>query len=509
MKLSELLKAIHVKPENRTLKTLDPEIVSIHYRSDTVQPGGLFVAVPGFSADGHDYIDHAMERGAAAVVVQKPVHRDGIFIRVENSRKALSALAARFYSYPSEKMAVVGITGTNGKTTTSYLIESMLTASGIPCGVIGTVNYRYDGKIFENPMTTPESMDLHRILSEMVDAGIRHAVVEISSHAIDLGRVDNIRIRVGVFTNLSQDHLDYHGDMDSYWKCKKRFFTENPDLIREKDPAAVVLNCLNEKGEEIKAALENLGAKSKIITIGKSKDNGIEVIQSDMRLSGITAKVRTPMGDLEFTSPLVGRFNLENLLCAIGVGCSLGLTLPDIKKGIERFTNVPGRLESVVNYSGRYVFVDYAHTPDALENVLSTLRSLATGRLICVFGCGGDRDRSKRPLMGSIAGKLSDFCIVTSDNPRTEDKMAIIENILEGVRTEMSQVQDDAKVSLKGYLVEPDRKSAIRKGMEASLPGDTVLIAGKGHETYQIIGKNKFPFDDRLEAESSLRRVEM
>jgi UDP-N-acetylmuramyl-tripeptide synthetase len=215
------------------------------------------------------------------------------------------------------------------------------------------------------------------------------------------------------------------------------------------------------------------------------------------------------MGNLKFTSPLVGRFNLENLLCAIGAACSLGLTLTDIKTGIEKFTSVPGRLESVANHSGRYVFVDYAHTPDALENVLSTLRSLTAGRLICIFGCGGDRDRSKRPLMGDIAGRLSDLCIVTSDNPRTEDRMAIIENILEGVRAVKSRVPDDATTPSNGYMVEPDRKSAIRKGMEASLPGDIVLIAGKGHETYQIIGKNKTPFDDRMEAEINLRRVEI
>ncbi|MBA4366727.1 MAG: UDP-N-acetylmuramoyl-L-alanyl-D-glutamate--2,6-diaminopimelate ligase [Desulfobacterium sp.] len=509
MKLSELLKAIHINPENEICKTVDPEIVSMHYRADTVLPGGLFVAIPGLSADGHDFIDQALDRGASAVIVQKAVQKEGIFIQVEDSRKALSALAARFYSYPSEKMTMIGITGTNGKTTTSYLLESMLNALAIPCGVIGTINYRYGDKSFDNPMTTPESMDLHRILSEMVDDGISHVVMETSSHAIDLNRISDILFRVGIFTNLSQDHLDYHGDMDSYWACKKRFFTESLDTRQKKDQAIAVINCLDEKGEELRSLLEAQDTRPRIITIGLTANHDIQIKKSNITLSGITASIKTPKGDMEFSSPLVGQFNLENILCAVGSGCGLGLTISDMKKGIETFASVPGRLEPVINRSGRYVFVDYAHTPDALEKVLSALRSLTTGRLICIFGCGGDRDRSKRPIMGCIAGKQSDLCIITSDNPRTEDKMAIIQDILEGIHPIKTQVKDDAKTPYDGYMVEPDRKSAIQKGIDASLPGDTILIAGKGHETYQIIGKKKTPFDDRIEAEYMLKRVEM
>ncbi len=509
MKLSELLKAVHIKAENEIRRTVDPEIVSMHYRADTVLPGGLFVAIPGLSADGHDFIDQALDRGACAVIVQKAVRKEGIFIQVEDSRKALSALAARFYSHPSDKMTMIGITGTNGKTTTSYLIESMLNVSAVPCGVIGTINYRYGDKSFDNPMTTPESMDLHRILSEMVDDGVSHVVMETSSHAIDLNRISDIFFRVGIFTNLSQDHLDYHGDMDSYWACKKRFFTESLDTRQKIDPAIAVINCFHEKGEELRSLLEARETRPRIITIGQTENHDIQIEKSHITLSGITASIKTPIGNMEFSSPLAGQFNLENILCAIGSGCGLGLTISDMKKGIESFASVPGRLEPVINRSGRYVFVDYAHTPDALEKVLSALRSLTTGRLICIFGCGGDRDRSKRPIMGSIAGKLSDLCIITSDNPRTEDKMAIIQEILEGIRPVKTQVKEDAAAPFEGYMIEPDRKSAIQKGIDASLPGDTILIAGKGHETYQIIGKEKTPFDDRIEAENMLKGVEM
>jgi UDP-N-acetylmuramoyl-L-alanyl-D-glutamate--2,6-diaminopimelate ligase len=508
MKLSELLKAIDIKTRNEIWKTIDPEIVSMHYRADTVLPGGLFVAIPGLAADGHDFIDQALGRGASAVIVQKAVQKEGIFIQVEDSRKALSALAARFYSYPSEKLTMIGITGTNGKTTTTYLIERMLNASDIPCGVIGTINYRYGDKSFDNPMTTPESMDLHRILSEMIDDGISHVIMETSSHAIDLNRISDIFFRIGIFTNLSQDHLDYHGDMNSYWACKKRFFTESLDTRQKKDPAIAVINCLHEEGEELRSLLQFQDTRPEIITIGLAANHDIQIEKSNITLSGITASIKTPMGKMEFSSSLAGQFNLENILCAIGSGCGLGLTISDMKKGIETFTSVPGRLEPVINQSGRYVFVDYAHTPDALEKVLSALRSLTTGRLICIFGCGGDRDRSKRPIMGCIAGKHSDLCIITSDNPRTEDRIAIIQDILEGIRPVKSEVKDDAIAPFEGYMVEPDRKSAIQKGIDASLPGDTILIAGKGHETYQIIGKKKTPFDDRIEAEYMLKRVE-
>jgi len=506
MRLSELLKAINVNHASGTGKAHDPEIVSIHYRADQVQPGGLFVAIPGFKADGHDYIDQALDRGAAAVIVEKTVQQEAILVKVDNARKALSGIAAKFFLHPSEKLTVIGITGTNGKTTTSYLIESMLLQSKIRCGIIGTINYRFADRIFDNPMTTPESADLHEILSEMSDEGITHVVMEASSHAIDLQRIRNIRIRIGVFTNLSQDHLDYHGDMASYWSCKKRLFTESLDMSRKSEPAFAVINCLNKEGEALRKILQAQEVKPEIVTIGVTGRHQVSAVEADFNLDGINCLIKTPVGNFECRSTLVGRFNLDNILCATGAGLAIGLPLSTIAKGIETFTSVPGRLEPVGNHAGRFVFVDYAHTPDALENVLSTLRSLTSGRLICIFGCGGDRDRSKRSMMGEIAGRYSDLSIITSDNPRTENPMAIIEEIVSG----MKKVAIPADIEIgeydRGYLIEPDRKKAIEDGISMSSPGNTILIAGKGHETYQIIGTDKFPFDDRVVAEKALTK---
>ncbi len=505
MRLSELLKAINVNHVSGTGKTSDPEIVSIHYRADQVRPGGLFVAIPGFKTDGHDYIDQALDRGAAAVIIEKPVQKKAILVKVDNARKALSGVAAKFFLHPSEKLTVIGITGTNGKTTTSYLIESMLLQSKIRCGVIGTINYRFLDRVFNNPMTTPESADLHEILSEMSDEDITHVVMEVSSHAIDLERIRNIRIRIGVFTNLSQDHLDYHGDMASYWACKKRLFTESLDKSRIAEPAFAVINCLNKEGEDLREILESREAKPEIITIGTPDRHQVSAVDVTFNLDGIGGLITTPAGNFEFRSSLVGRFNLDNILCATGAGLAIGLPVSAIAKGIETFTRVPGRLEPVENHSGRFVFVDYAHTPDALENVLSTLRALTSGRLICVFGCGGDRDRSKRPMMGKIAGEYSDLSIITSDNPRTENPMAIIEEIASGIKKVALPVDLKAGEHDRGYCIEPDRKKAIEAGIAVSISGDTVLIAGKGHETYQIVGVEKFPFDDRIVAGNALK----
>jgi UDP-N-acetylmuramyl-tripeptide synthetase len=354
-------------------------------------------------------------------------------------------------------------------------------------------------------MTTPESADLQKILSDMVDEEVTHVVMEASSHAIDLHRIGNIRIRIGVFTNLSQDHLDYHKDMASYWACKKRFFTECLDNSRRTEPAFAVINCLNKEGEELQHILDAKEVKPNIITIGIPDRHQVGAVDVNFNLDGINGLIKTPAGNFEFRSSLVGRFNLDNILCATGAGLAIGLPLSGIAKGIESFTSVPGRLEPVVNHSGRFVFVDYAHTPDALENVLSTLRSLTKGRVICIFGCGGDRDRIKRPLMGRIAGRYSDIAIITSDNPRTENPMAIIDEIASGIKSVAEPADSQSGENGRGYLIEPNRKKAIEDGISMSSSGDTVLIAGKGHETYQIIGVEKFPFDDRVVAKEALK----
>lgn len=486
----------------------DPEITSLHSRAQNVKPGGLFVAIQGFAADGHDYVDQAVNNGAVAVISQKPlmVPADVQLVEVKNTRAALASLATRFYGTPSEKLVVIGITGTNGKTTTSYLIESMLQEAGQSVGVVGTINYRFSDEVHANPVTTPESLDLQRILKRMLDGGATHVVLEVSSHALDLHRVDECWMDVGVFTNLSQDHLDYHKDMADYWACKKKLFT---DVLRsgpKKNHAVAVINANDPKGRE----LEKI-PQLKRISVGDSRKNDVWVEAPEQSLYGISGKICTPHDAFDFHSPLVGIHNLENILCTVGVGIALGLSSSVIKSGIENLAKIPGRLEPVTNDRTRFVFVDYAHTPDALQNVLTSLTAVARKRIFCVFGCGGDRDRSKRPQMGSIAARMSNLAVVTSDNPRSEPPSQIIEEILVGARKTALREYHPAELgngfAEKGFTFEPDRRSAIRLAIAASQPGDTVLIAGKGHETYQILGDRTIAFDDRLEANRALQAI--
>jgi UDP-N-acetylmuramoyl-L-alanyl-D-glutamate--2,6-diaminopimelate ligase len=483
---------------------LEIDIRGIHYRAQDIQPGDLFVALKGLAADGHDFIPQATARGAVAVVCERVVPASVITIAVTNARQALAELAAAFYGEPSHAMTVIGITGTNGKTTTSYLVESILAAAGKKCGVIGTINYRYAGSFFDNPVTTPESLDLQRIMADMRAAGVTHVVMEVSSHALDLHRVHACAFDVGVFTNFTQDHLDYHKQMDAYWAAKRMLFSHHlPVSSGIKTPRAV-LNCDDPKGRTLSAEIEYA-----CVTTGRRPKDTIHVLESHFDLNGITAQIATPRGEMMLNAPLVGRHNLENILNAIGAAIALELPLLTIQSGIENLANVPGRLERIINPCGRFVYVDYAHTPDALENVLLALRSLTVERIITVFGCGGDRDRAKRPKMGAIAARLSDLVIVTSDNPRTEPPGQIITEILPGVQSEQRvrySVDQLARSGFgeKGYAAEADRRAAIRLSVLASSPGDTILIAGKGHEPYQVVGREKQPFDDRHEAAAAL-----
>jgi UDP-N-acetylmuramyl-tripeptide synthetase len=497
----------------------DPDIASIHYRSQAVQAGGMFVAIEGQTADGHDFIAEALQRGAAAIVAQKAwkdLIREGtpsattenapVYIQVADTRKALADLAARFYGNPSEQLVLIGITGTNGKTTVTYLVEGILVTAGFKTGVIGTINYRYAGKTFNNPMTTPEALDLQRILAEMQRAGTTHVVMEASSHAIELQRIRNCWFDVAAFANLSQDHLDFHGDMQSYWASKKRLFTEYLNRGPKKQTAVAVINCDDEKGSELLQELTR-----PVIKTGTAPAADIIAETSRCNFSGTVGRVSTPGGSFDFKTPLVGTHNIANILSATGVGFALRIPAAVIKAGLESATAIPGRLEGIQNRIGRFVFVDYAHTPDALENVLSALQSIAPARIICVFGCGGDRDKKKRLLMGEIAARGCDLTVVTSDNPRTEDPLAIIQQILPGTRRMQGREYSPAKITSgfekRGYVVEPDRRRAIEIGIRVALPGDVVLIAGKGHETYQIIGKQRIPFDDREEAHKALLAV--
>jgi len=506
--VSDIENTGHSDPDARFLFSPDPEIGSIHYRAQDVQPGGLFVAIEGLAADGHDFIDEALIRGASAVVTQKPVKSESIIIEVENTRKALAAISARFFINPSEKLFLIGITGTNGKTTTAFLIEQILHKTGIHVGVIGTLNYRYAGKTFKNPMTTPESFDLQKILAKMLNNQVTHVVMEVSSHALDLYRVHYCKFDLVMFTNLTQDHLDYHKNMDTYWSCKKRLFTEILDVKSENDQVLAIINHNDERGRELSRILESRFGQASVLSSGFSDNNRIRPEGFSYDLGGITGKISTPNGGFKFKSHLVGQHNLENILCATGAAIVLGLSVDAIKHGIESVEAVPGRLESIPNDHKRFVYVDYAHTPDALENVLASLRECTLGRLICVFGCGGNRDKAKRPQMGEIAGKLSDLVVITSDNPRTETPMEIIDQILEGTKRSMPHALKPSDLSenspIKGYVIEPDRKKAITLAIKVSRPNDAILIAGKGNEPYQIIGDKTIAFDDRKEAKKAL-----
>ncbi|MGB5745818.1 MAG: UDP-N-acetylmuramoyl-L-alanyl-D-glutamate--2,6-diaminopimelate ligase [Desulfobacterales bacterium] len=497
----------------------DLDIDSIHYRAQEVQPAGMFVAIEGQTADGHDFMHQALQKGAAAIVVQKEPPQpylikclaqseqsQPIIIRVSDSRKAMADLSARFYGSPSESMTLIGITGTNGKTTVAYLIESILLRAGLKTGVIGTINYRYGAKTFSNPMTTPESLDLQRILAQMLSEGVTHVVMEASSHAMDLYRVRSCWFDVAVFTNLSQDHLDFHGDMQSYWSSKRRLFTEYLAQGPKKDRAVAVINCDDPRGKELADSLP-----MPVITTGSNAGCAIKAENYQCKLIGTAGKVATPEGSFDFKTPLAGVHNVENILSAVGAAAALKIAPSAIKAGIEGLSAIPGRLESIANNSGRFVYVDYAHTPDALDNAVSAIKEIAPARIICVFGCGGDRDKKKRPLMGEIVTRLCDLSVVTSDNPRSEDPLAIIEQILPGARQangiEYSGRDLEAGFEKKGFVIEPDRRRAIELGIKASRRDDAVLIAGKGHETYQILGNATIDFDDREEARKVLHEL--
>jgi len=484
----------------------DREIAAIHYRSDGVMPGGMFVAIKGLRADGHQYVSDAIYRGAAAVVVEREVHvaPDVAVIRVKSARKALALSAARFYCNPADQLVMIGITGTNGKTTAAFLIEQMLEDQNIRVGVIGTINYRYGGKTFANALTTPEAPELQQILSEMRDAGTTHVVMEVSSHGIELNRIDGCLFDVGVFTNLSQDHLDFHHTMAAYWQAKQRLFTDYLRPAGKKAKACAVINTMDQKGKEMAARIQHCP----VMTVGNEPACTVYSTDTAFDETGVQADIQTPLGGLAIHSGLVGRFNLENMLCAVGVGLALELPIDRIADSISAFKNVPGRLERIADAAGRHVFVDYAHTPKALENVLETLREVNPGRLICVFGCGGDRDAGKRPKMGEIAGRLSDLVVITSDNPRTEPPLDIIEAIRRGTHVvlprQLTKEALEGGWADPGYVVEPDREKAIYLGIRSAKPGDTILIAGKGHETYQILGNEILDFDDRKIVEQGL-----
>jgi UDP-N-acetylmuramoyl-L-alanyl-D-glutamate--2,6-diaminopimelate ligase len=483
----------------------DPEVEvkGLAYHSQRVEPGFLFAALNGLREDGKRFIPDALKRGAASILVDQPVPGlDIAQLVVSDVREALARLSAAFCGNPSLSLTLIGITGTNGKTTTSYLVESILKEAGHSVGVMGTVNYRYPGTIQPAPNTTPESLDLQKNLRAMREAGVTHGVLEVSSHALDMQRIRGCHFDAALFTNLTRDHLDYHGSMDHYFQAKKRLFTEYLSES-QKDPRFAITNLDDPKGEELSQI-----ACGTIFRYGIDKQGEVWPEKMEGSPEGLRLKVRTPRGSLDLTSSMIGRHNVYNLLATVSIGEALNIPQSAIVAGIQKLSRVPGRLERVPGDAGIRVFVDYAHTDDALKRALESLQPIRSGRLIVVFGCGGDRDRGKRPLMGRIAALGSDLAVVTSDNPRTEDPMRIIEEIEEGIhgtgrrKYQTIDLLGDWKGS--GYLVVPDRREAIHQAIRAANREDIVLIAGKGHEDYQIMGQKKFPFDDREVAAEAL-----
>ncbi len=427
---------------------------------------------------------------------------------VPNSRQALAKISSNFYGDPSSRLKLIGITGTNGKTTTTYLLESIFKKAGCTVGVIGTINYRFGQRITPAPNTTPESLDLQRILWEMLKEGTSHVIMEVSSHGLDLDRVFGCQFDGVVFTNLTSEHLDYHKTLEQYFESKKKLFSDSLVKSRKKRRFAVT-NLDDPRGEKIVGGID-----LPVIRYGLSPSCDITADQMTSSFEGLSCRVRTPKGDLSIRSKLIGDFNVYNILAAVSVGIGMDVPLETLKEGVEGLEGVSGRFEKVENTRGLHVIVDYAHTHDALERVLLGLKSTIengtqnNGKMITVFGCGGDRDRTKRPLMGEVAGKYSDLAILTSDNPRTEDPLAILDEVEKGLKSlplkEWHPNEIELWRSKKGYLKVPDRREAIRMAIRLAQPSDTVLIAGKGHEDYQIIGKKRFPFDDRIEAQKAL-----
>ncbi len=468
-------------------ETVDPapvQIANLAYDTRAVAPGSLFVCVPGQRADGHDFAADAVAAGASALIVERALDLPVPQLVVDDARVAMALAADAFFGRPTRELEVAAVTGTNGKTTTAFLLYSILAAAGRRPGLLGTVEMRIGGERRGVIRTTPEAIDLQRTYREMLDAGDRSCAMEASSHASELKRLVGTRFRVLVFTNLTQDHLDFHGTMDSYYESKRRLFVD-PDVDGDRPPAAV--NVGDEHGRRLADELRALGGT--LLTFGLEDDadvrpEGLELTPSStsFRAAGLAMRPR-----------LRGRFNVENVLGAIAAARLLGVEDDAVVRGVEHLAGVPGRFEVVDEGQPFAVLVDYAHTPEALENVLAEARRLATGRLLCVFGCGGDRDRAKRPLMGEVVSRLADRAIVTSDNPRSEEPTAIIEEILAG----MTGDED----------VEPDRAAAIASAIEQADEGDVVVIAGKGHEQGQEFSDRTIPFDDREVARDALRRL--
>lgn len=471
-------------PDKKVLGESNPEILGLAYDSREVRGGFLFAAIRGTRQNGHAYIQNAIDHGASALLLETPVPGHAIpQVVVPNSRQALALVSDFFYHHPTRGLKLVGVTGTNGKTTTTYLCESIFRAAGYKTGIIGTIQYKVGEQTYECKNTTPESLDLFKLFSEMVENKVQGCAMEVSSHALDQGRIFGISFDAVVFTNLTQDHLDYHKDMESYFAAKSKLFT---GLFKDKNPKAVI-NVDDPYGKRLKQQIA-LPA----ITYG-IHEGDVRAFDIGVDWSGVSFTAKTPAGPLPLKLQLLGAFNTYNALAALATGIALGFSPDTVKQGLESVRQVRGRFEPVRQGQNFAVIVDYAHTPDGLLNLLQSAKKITQGNLIVVFGCGGDRDRGKRPLMGEIAEKYGDRVIVTSDNPRSEEPVSIIREIEAGMK--------------KNHLVEPDRKKAIETALGTAKAEDCVVIAGKGHETYQIFKDKTIHFDDREVAEAFLQNA--
>ncbi|MCJ7595000.1 MAG: UDP-N-acetylmuramoyl-L-alanyl-D-glutamate--2,6-diaminopimelate ligase [Desulfobacterales bacterium] len=496
MKLGRILKGM---TDYDLIGNPDREIEGLAYDSRQIKPGYLFVAIRGNRLDGHHFLEKAVECGAAALVAEDFNDLQGAAekVRVPDARRALSKLAVQFYDRPFTGLRLIGITGTNGKTTTSYLLESILAASGAKPGVLGTINYRFSGKNTPAPVTTPESLDLMRLIREMADGGATDVIMEVSSHALDQRRTEDCPFRAAIFTNISRDHLDYHKNMDAYFRAKSRLFQGLERGGPGEEPHAII-NIDDPKGKDLVGL-----TRARVLTYGLGKKADVRADSIHRETGGMRARLITPVGEQPIRSSLIGEFNVYNIMAAAGAAISLGIPLDKVAQGIAQLKTVPGRLEPVENRKGIIVVVDYAHTPDALLKALEALKPYAEGRLITVFGCGGDRDKGKREVMGLVAGEHSDLVFITSDNPRSEDPSEIVKEIEKGTRKSGLEKREWAgrpRVLDSGYFVEVDRREAIRRALSTAEKRDVVLIAGKGHEDYQIVGSERRHFDDREEA---------
>jgi len=462
----------------------DAPVTGIVYDSRVVKPGELFVAVRGEHFDGAAFVEDARARGAVAVVAQdvQPVGFDVPWFQVDDARATMAVLSAAFHGDPSHELLVVGTTGTNGKTTTTYLVEAILEAAGIPCGRVSSVSYRVGDDEQSAERTTPESPQLQALMRKMVDVGCRACAMEVSSHALDLRRADTTRFSVAVFTNLTRDHLDFHGDMSRYFAAKRQLF----DMLADTSPA--VINIDDQYGRQLASSV------ARPVTYAIDAPADVRPERLDLSLDGMELDVRTPRGTLQLRSALLGRNNAYNVLAAAATGAALSLSFRAIERGLAAVERVPGRMETVSSAGDDVsVLVDFAHTDDALKGLLETVFPLTRGRLVTVFGCGGDRDTTKRPLMGAVAGRLSDLVVLTSDNPRSENPVSIAEDIelgLTGGDTPWTRVLD--------------REEAIAEAIRDAQPGDLVVIAGKGHERYQVVGTRSLPFEDGAVARAAL-----